>query len=81
MGALTSVAQLVAVHPVDQKFTGSISSQGTCLGSRFGPQSGANERQPIDVSLSHINVSLSPTPFSLNAVKKYPQVRIKKKIF
>ena len=37
---------------VNQKVTGSISSQGTCLGCGPGPQWGAGERQP------YLNVSL-----------------------
>ena len=56
--ALTSVAQLVGRHPAKQKFTGLISSQSTCLGSRAYTQL----RQLVDVS--HINVfspSLSPS--------------------
>ena len=34
------MAQLVGCHPANQKVTSSIPSQGTCLGCRFGPQSG-----------------------------------------
>ena len=36
--ALAGVAQLVGHHPTDPKVMGSIPSQGTCLGCRFGPQ-------------------------------------------
>ena len=34
--ALGSVAQLVGHHPTNQKVTGSIPSQGTCLSCAFG---------------------------------------------
>ena len=52
------------------------SGHGTCLGSGFSPQLGVSEKKPIDVSLP-----LSPhLPLSLKkAMKKCPQVRIKKK--
>ena len=40
--ALTSVAQLVEHHPVNQKVTGLIPGQVTCLGDRPGPQLGAH---------------------------------------
>ena len=50
--ALAGVAQWIERQPVNQRVTGSIPSQGTCLGCRPGPQWGARERQPhIDVSL------------------------------
>ena len=45
--ALTGVAQWTEGWPANQKATGSISSQGTCL----GPKLWACERQQIDVSL------------------------------
>ena len=51
--ALAGVAQWDGHHPANQKVTGSIPSQGTCLGCRPGPQLGACERQLIDVSLVH----------------------------
>ena len=46
--ASTGVAQWVRHHPANQKVTGSIPSQGTCLGCRPGPQLGACKRQLID---------------------------------
>ena len=47
-------------RPVNQRITGSIPNQGTCLGCRLGPQHGACERQShIDVSLP---LFLSPLP-------------------
>ena len=38
--ALTGVVQLVGCRPTKWKVTGSIPGQGTCVGCRFGPQSG-----------------------------------------
>ena len=49
---LTSVAHWVGCCPTKQKGTSSIPSQGTCLGSRPGPNLRACERQLINVSLS-----------------------------
>ena len=50
--ALASVAQWIEHGPVNQRVTGSIPSQGTCLVCRPGPQWGTHEKQPhIDVSL------------------------------
>ena len=47
------VAQWIERRLVNQRVTGLILSQGTCLGCRPGPQVGVRERQsPIDVSLS-----------------------------
>ena len=49
---LAGVAQWIECRPAKQGVTGSIPSQGTCLGCRPGPQQGARERQPhMDVSL------------------------------
>ena len=48
---LTGVAQWVGRLLAKQKVTGSVPSQGTCLGCGFGPSHGVCERQPIDVSL------------------------------
>ena len=50
--ALAGVAQWIEHQPVNQRVTGLIPSQATCLGCRPGPHYGACERQPhIDVSL------------------------------
>ena len=51
--ALAGVDQWIECWPANQRVSGSIPSQGTCLGCVPGPQSGgAYERQPhIDVSL------------------------------
>ena len=50
--ALTGVAQWIEHQPTNQEVTGSIPSQGTCLGCGPGPQQGALEREPhVDVSL------------------------------
>ena len=51
--ALANVAQWIECWPVNQKVTGSIPHQGTCLGGGLVPQLGACKRQPIDVSLTH----------------------------
>ena len=50
---LAGVAQWIECWPANQKVAGWIPSQGTCLGCRPGPQLGACERQPIEVSLAH----------------------------
>ena len=49
--ALAGVAQWIEHRPENQRITGLISSQGTCLGRRPGPHCGTHERQ------SHIDVS------------------------
>ena len=50
--ALAGVAQWIECWPANQRVTGSIPSQGTCLGCRPSHQLGAHKRQPhIDVSL------------------------------
>ena len=41
MTALAGVAQWIECQPVNQRVTGSIRSQGTCLGRGSGPQYGA----------------------------------------
>ena len=49
----------VGCHPAKQKVTSSIPSQSMCLGCGFVPGQDAYERQPIDVSFSHLfDVSL-----------------------
>ena len=59
--ALAGVAQWIECHPGNQRFTGSIPSQGTCLGCRPGPQLRVCKRQPhTDVSLL-IFLPLFPT--------------------
>ena len=50
--ALAGMAQWIEDWPVNQRVTGLIPRQGTCLGCKAGPQWGECERQPhIDVSL------------------------------
>ena len=50
--ALAGEAQWIECGAVNQRVTGSIPSQGTCLGCRPGLLWGMHERQPhIDVSL------------------------------
>ena len=63
---LAGVAQWTECPPANQRVTGLIPSQGTCLGCRPGPQQGAHEWQPYtDVSLP-LSPSLS---FSLRINK------------
>ena len=57
---LTNVVQLVGCCPENQKVTGWIPCQGTCLGCEFSPW-WEYERQPIDVSLP---LFLPPFPLS-----------------
>ena len=54
--ALAGVGQWTERQPANQGVTGSIPSQGTCLGCRPCPQLGAHERQP------HIDISLPLSP-------------------
>ena len=50
--AVAGIAQGIECGPENQRVTGLIPSQGTCLGCGPGPQWGAHEKQPhIDVSL------------------------------
>ena len=59
---LAGVAQWTECRPANQKVTGLIPSQGTCLGCRPGLQLGADKRQLINVSLTHQCFSLSLPP-------------------
>ena len=62
--ALVGVAQWIGSWSVNQRVTGSIPGQDTCLGCRPGPQWGACERQPhVDVSLLSFSF---PSPLSKN---------------
>ena len=65
--ALAGVAQWIECQPVDQRVTGSILSQGTCLGCGPGPQMGTCERQLM-------GFSPSLTPFLL----LFPKINFKK---
>ena len=66
--ALAGVAQWTERRPENQGVTGSIPSQGICLGCRLGPQWGEHKKQPhIDVSLP---LFLSPFPSLQNKRKK-----------
>ena len=70
--ALTGVAQWIEhCWPVNQKVSGLISSEGTCLGCGPGPWVGPCKRQPTDVSLVHrCFFPLSPSlPLSLKINK------------
>ena len=64
VGSLAGVAQWIECQLVNQGLTGSIPSQGTCLGCGGpGPQCGARKRQPhTDVSLPFSH----PSPLSKN---------------
>ena len=65
--ALAGVAQWVECQPVNQKVTGLIPSQSSCLGCGPGIWLGAYERQLIDVYLAHRCLSHSfslPSPLS-----------------
>ena len=60
MAARTGVAQFAGSGSTKWKTTGSIPSQGTCLGCRFGPKQGCvPEATDLSLSLS-ISLSLSP---------------------
>ena len=52
-----------------QKAAGSITSQGTCLGCGFGPQTGHIQEVTVNVSLSHWNFSPSLSPLLLLSLK------------
>ena len=69
---LDGVAQWIECQSVNQKITGSVPSQGTCLGCGSGTRMRTREGQPINVSLKHqyFILSLSPTlSFSLEINK------------
>ena len=51
VSALSGVAQWTECWPINQKVTGLIPGQGTCLGCRPGPQLRVCKRQLVDVSL------------------------------
>ena len=71
--ALAGVAQGIQCQPANQKVAHSIPGQGTWLGCGQGPQLGACERQPINVSVTHRCFSLSlslPPPLSLKINKE-----------
>ena len=51
--SLAGVTQWIECWTAKQRVAGLIPSQSTCLGCGPGPQLGAWERQPIDVSLTH----------------------------
>ena len=66
--ALAGVAQWTEGQPVKQSVSGSIPSQGTCLGYQPGPQEGSRDRQ------SHTDVSFPlsrPSPLKITLKKKH----------
>ena len=70
MLALAGVAQWIERQPANRQVTGSIPSQGTCLGCRPGPQLAECEKQLMSVSLACFSPSLSQSPpFSLKVNK------------
>ena len=52
---LAGMAQWIECQPVNQKVSGSIPRQGTCLGGRQDPQQVAQEKH-------HTSMFLSPSP-------------------
>ena len=50
---LAGVGQWIECQPENRMFTSLIPSQGTCLGCGPGPQLGACEKQPTDISFIH----------------------------
>ena len=66
-GALAGVAQVVGHHPAKQKVSGLIPTQGTCLGCRFGPQSGQVQEatnQCFPLTLMFLSPFSLPSPLS-----------------
>ena len=61
-GALAGVAQWIECQPVNQKVTGLIPGQGTCLVVGPVPRRGCLRGNQL--FLSHIDVSLPPFPSS-----------------
>ena len=61
--AMTGVAQLAMCSPVKQKATGSVPSQGTCLGSGFGSDRGTYERQVTNDFHIDVVLPLFLSPF------------------
>ena len=56
------MAQWIEHQPANQRIARSTPSQGTCLGDGPGALLGLCERQPIDVPLMHVGVSLPLFP-------------------
>ena len=61
--ALAGVAKWTEHGPMNQRVSGLIPSQGTCLGCGSGPQLEVHEGQP------HIDVSPSLSPFLTLSLK------------
>ena len=64
------MAQWIAHQPATWNAAGSISDQGTCLGCEPGFQLGVCERQPINISLSHVSLFLPLFLLKTNKLKK-----------
>ena len=65
MLTLAGVAQWIEHGPVNQRVTGSILSQGTCLGCGPGPQLGTHEGNHILMFLS-LSFSIPPPLKKIN---------------
>ena len=61
--ALAGMARLVGHNPADLKVVNLVPDQGTCLGCGFCTGWDAYERQPIDVFLTSMFLSLFLPPF------------------
>ena len=65
--ALAGVAQRIERWPANQRVTGSIPSQGTCLGCRPGPQGGVVRGNHTVIETMFLSLSFSfPSPLSRN---------------
>ena len=69
--ALVGVPQWIECWPTNQKVTGSIPSQGTCLGCGTGSQQGACERQ---VHIGIFSPSHSPSLTLSLKINKYTYI-------
>ena len=64
---MAGVDQCIECQPMNQKASGSIPGQGTCLGCQPGPQLGTCKWQPIDTTLIHQCFSpFLPLPLKTN---------------
>ena len=63
--ALADVAMWIERWPANRKVTGSIPTEGMCLGGRPGPKLGACERELIDSMFLSLSFSL-PSLLSKN---------------
>ena len=73
--ALADVAQWIECQPANQRVSGSIPTQGTCLGCGPGPQWRALERQPY----TDVSVPLFLPPFPSLKISKTFKTKTKMK--